>query len=114
MKEKIVRVISMSSEHFAGLLKQLGESIGLPELKPSEQSLCSLRFDNKVTIDMEANEETGALIFSSILGTILPYQVEKFYPEFLQDRCLAGLLGFFQCLMAPFNLIASVFFVFSN
>ena len=78
----------MSIEHFNDLLKDLGKSVGLPDLKPSNDGLCSLRFDDRVTIDLEANEETGALIFSSIVGTLMPYQTEKFYPELLEANLL--------------------------
>jgi hypothetical protein len=78
----------MSIEHFNELLKDLGKSVGLPDLKPSNEGLCSLRFDDRVTIDLEANEETGVLIFSSIVGTLLPYQTEKFYPELLEANLL--------------------------
>ncbi len=78
----------MSIEHFNDLLKDLGKSVGLPDLKPSNDGLCSLRFDDRVTIDLEANEETGALIFSSVVGTLLPYQTEKFYPELLEANLL--------------------------
>ncbi|MFZ4115724.1 MAG: type III secretion system chaperone [Chthoniobacterales bacterium] len=75
-------------EHFKNLLRDLGASVGLPDLKPSDDGLCSLRFDDRVTIDLECNEETGALIFSSIVGTLLPYQTEKLYPELLEANLL--------------------------
>jgi hypothetical protein len=78
----------MSLEHFETLLSDLGKSVGLPNLKPSKEGLCSLRFDDKVTIDMEASEETGALIFSSIVGTLAPYQTEEFYPLILEANLL--------------------------
>ncbi len=75
-------------EHFKNLLRDLGTSVGLPDLKPSNDGLCSLRFDDRVTIDLEFNEETGALIFSSIVSTLLPYQTEKVYPELLEANLL--------------------------
>ncbi len=78
----------MSLEHFNDLLKDLGKSVGLPDLKPSGEGLCSLRFDDRVTIDLECSEERGALIFSSIVGTLLPYQAEKIYPELLEANLL--------------------------
>jgi hypothetical protein len=78
----------MYMEHFKNLLRDLGASVGLPDLKPSDDGLCSLRFDDRVTIDLECNEETGALIFSSIVGTLLPYQTEKLYPELLEANLL--------------------------
>ena len=78
----------MSLEHFNDLLKDLGKSVGLPDLKPSVEGLCSLRFDDRVTIDLECSEERGALIFSSIVGTLLPYQSDKIYPELLEENLL--------------------------
>ncbi|MBX9742120.1 MAG: type III secretion system chaperone [Chthoniobacterales bacterium] len=78
----------MSLEHFNDLLRDLGKSVGLPDLKPSSDGLCSLRFDDRVTIDLECSEERGALIFSSIVGTLLPYQASKVYPELLEANLL--------------------------
>lgn len=78
----------MLLEHFNDLLKDLGKSVGLPDLKPSSDGLCSLRFDDRVTIDLECSEERGALIFSSIVGTLLPYQAPKVYPELLEANLL--------------------------
>lgn len=78
----------MSIEHFNNLLQELGKSVGLPDLKPNDGGLCSLRFDDRVTIDLEANEETGALIFSAIIATLPPYQTEKIYPELLEANLL--------------------------
>jgi hypothetical protein len=75
-------------EQFQNLLKELGASVGLPDLKPSDDGLCSLRFDDRVTIDLECNDETGAIIFSSIVATLLPYQTEKLYPELLEANLL--------------------------
>lgn len=80
-------------EHFANLLKDLGNNIGLPDLKPSSSGLCSLRFDDKVTIDLECNEETGALTFSCILGTLAAHEAEAFYPQLLEANLLWGGTG---------------------
>ncbi|MFI0347706.1 MAG: type III secretion system chaperone [Chthoniobacterales bacterium] len=78
----------MSIEHFNNLLKDLGKSVGLPDLKPGSQGLCSLRFDDRVTIDLECNEDSGALIFSSIVGTLAPHEAESFYPLLLEANLL--------------------------
>ena len=83
----------MSLEHFNNILKDLGKSVGLPDLQPSNDGLCSLRFDDKVTIDLECNDETGALIFSCIVGTLLPHQAEAFYPQLLEANLLWGGTG---------------------
>jgi hypothetical protein len=78
----------MCIEHFENLLKELGASVGLPDLKPSEDGFCSLRFDDRVTIDLECNEEAEALIFSSIVGTVPPKQEEQVYIELLEANLL--------------------------
>ncbi len=80
-------------EHFTDLLKDLGNNIGLPDLKPSSAGLCSLRFDDKVTIDLECSEETGALTFSSILGTLAAHEADAFYPQLLEANLLWGGTG---------------------
>lgn len=78
----------MSNESFNNLLQELGKNVGLPDLKANEEGLCSLRFDDRVTIDLEANKETGALIYSSIVATLVPHQTEQFYPELLEANLL--------------------------
>lgn len=78
----------MSIEHFNNLLKDLGKSVGLPDLKPGNQGLCSLRFDDRVTIDLESNEDSGALIFSSIVGTLAQHEADAFYPLLLEANLL--------------------------
>jgi hypothetical protein len=78
----------MSLEHINELLQELGKNIGLPDLKANDEGLCSLRFDDRVTIDLEANKETGALIYSSLVATLVPHQTEKFYPEILEANLL--------------------------
>lgn len=83
----------MFIEHFKDLLKELGENIGLPDLKPDNDGLCSLRFDDKVTLDFECQESTGALIISSILGALLPHEAKAFYPILLEANLLWGGTG---------------------
>ena len=83
----------MFIEHFTDLLKELGENIGLSDLKPDKDALCSLRFDDKVTLDFECQESSGALIISSIIGTLLPHEAKAFYPILLEGNLLWGGTG---------------------
>ena len=83
----------MFIEHFNDLLKELGKSVGLPDLKPGDEGLCSLRFDDKVTLDLECHEESAALIISSIVGTLNPDQAASFYPLLLEANLLWGGTG---------------------
>jgi hypothetical protein len=75
-------------ERFQNLLKELGANVGLADLKPNNDGLCSLRFDDRVTIDLEYHEESTSLIFSSIIGTLLTHQTEKIYPDLLEANLL--------------------------
>ncbi len=78
----------MSLEYFNKLLKDLGNNVGLPELSANSQGLCSLRFDDRLTIDLEYNEDREVFIISSLIGMIRPNQKEKFYSEFLEANLL--------------------------
>ncbi|HLB33063.1 MAG: hypothetical protein A3F67_05985 [Verrucomicrobia bacterium RIFCSPHIGHO2_12_FULL_41_10] len=83
----------MFIEHFNDLIKELGTSVGLPDLKPGDEGLCSLRFDDKVTLDLECHEDTGALIISSVVGTLNTIVAEAFYPLLLEANLLWGGTG---------------------
>ena len=84
----ILKANNMSMERFQNLLKELGVNVGLADLKPNNDGLCSLRFDDRVTIDLEYHEESTSLIFSSIIGTLLAHQTEKIYPDLLEANLL--------------------------
>ena len=78
----------MSSQHFNHLLKDLGKSVGLSELQASKEGLCSLRFDDRITVDMECSQGKGVLIFSSIVGALLPEQSKDFHLQLLEANLL--------------------------
>ncbi|MBX9742170.1 MAG: type III secretion system chaperone [Chthoniobacterales bacterium] len=80
-------------EQFNHLLKDLGNNIGLPDLQASGEGFCSLRFDDKITIDLESHEESGVLTFSSIVGTLSEHEADAFYPQLLEANLLWGGTG---------------------
>ena len=83
----------MSLEHFQRLIKMFGEHIGVPCLEPHPQGLCSLRFDDRVTIDLEYNEEQDALLISSLVGVLKQKESKLFYDELLEANLLWGGTG---------------------
>jgi hypothetical protein len=83
----------MSLEHFQQLIKKFGEQIGVPNLESHPQGLCSLRFDDRVTIDLEYNEEQNALLLSSLVGVLKPQESKHFYDELLEANLLWGGTG---------------------
>ena len=83
----------MSLENFQKLIKMFGENIGVSSLEPHPQGLCSLRFYDRVTIDLEYNEEQNALLLSSLVGVLKPKESELFYDELLEANLLWGGTG---------------------
>jgi len=80
----------MSLEHFQQLIKNLGERIGISNLEPHPQGLCSLRFDDRVTIDLEYNSEQDALLLSSLVGVLKKQESKEVYDELLEANLLWG------------------------
>ena len=83
----------MSLEHFQQLIKMFGEKIGVPCLESHPQRLCSLRFDDRVTIDLEYQEEKDVILISSLVGVLKPEQSRLFYDELLEANLLWGGTG---------------------
>lgn len=83
----------MSLDYFNQLIKMFGESVGVPDLETHSQGLCSLRFDERVTIDIEYNEEQNALLFSSLVGVLKISESKLFYDELLEANILWGGTG---------------------
>lgn len=80
----------MSLEHFQKLIKIFGERIGVCCIEPHPQGLYSLRFDDRVTIDLEYNEVHDALLLSSLVGVLKPQESNSFYTELLEANLLWG------------------------
>lgn len=83
----------MSLEHFQRLFKIFSEHIGIPYLMPPPQGLCSLRFDDRVTIDLEYNEEQDAVFLTSLVGVLKPQESKLLYSELLEANVLWGGTG---------------------
>lgn len=83
----------MSQEYFQQIIKKFGEQIGVPHLEPHLQGLCSLRFDERVTIDLEYSEEQDAILLSSLVGVLKPQESKFFYDELLEANVLWGGTG---------------------
>lgn len=78
----------MPLEHFNKLLKDLGTNIGYADLQANSKGLCSLRFDDRLTIDLECDEKRDILLLSSLIGIIKDQQKEKIYAEMLEANLL--------------------------
>ena len=83
----------MSLEHFQRLIKMFGQNIGFSCLEAHPKELCSLRFDDRVTIDLEYNEEQNALLLSSLVGVLKEKESSLFYDELLEANLLWGGTG---------------------
>lgn len=78
----------MALKYFNQLLGELGNKIGIDSLSANNKGLCSLRFDDRLTIDLEYSEEKDNLLLTSLVGTIKPDQKEKKCTELLEANLL--------------------------
>lgn len=66
------------------LLTELGNQMGLPNLKLDENKVCRLIFDKKFTVDIEASEDLKIVHIYSALCTIPPRDKENLYESLLE------------------------------
>lgn len=66
------------------VLRELGNQMGLPNLKLDENKVCRLIFDKKFTIDIEASEDLKTVHIYSALCTIPPSNKEPLYEALLE------------------------------
>lgn len=80
----------MSLDYFQQLIKIFGERIGVLHMEPHPQGLYSLRFDDRVTIDLEYNQKEDTLLLSSLVGVLKQEESKYFYDELLEANLLWG------------------------
>lgn len=66
------------------VLKELGNQMGLPNLKLDENKVCRLIFDKKFTIDIEASEDLKTVHIYSAICIIPPENQLKLYESLLE------------------------------
>jgi len=71
------------------ILKELGNQMGLPNLKLDENKVCRLIFDKKYTVDIEASEDEKIVHIYSAMCIIPPENREPLY-EALGEANLFG------------------------
>lgn len=66
------------------ILLELGNQMGLPNLKLDNNKVCRLIFDKKFTVDIEASEDLKIVHLYSALCTIPPRDKENLYEALLE------------------------------
>jgi len=66
------------------ILTELGNQMGLPNLKLDNNKVCRLIFDKKFTVDIEASEDLKIVHLYSALCTIPPSDKETLYESLLE------------------------------
>lgn len=66
------------------ILTELGNQMGLPNLKLDANKVCRLIFDKKFTVDIEASEDLKIVHLYSALCTIPPSDKETLYESLLE------------------------------
>jgi len=70
--------------HVETLVKDLGDTIGLDKLALDEKGYCCLVFDGKIYVEIEFDERTDQLVFSSRLGKPKTEKLLDLYKHLLQ------------------------------
>lgn len=66
------------------ILKELGNQMGLPNLKLDDNKVCRLIFDKKFTVDIEASEDLKTVHLYSALCIIPPRDKENLFESLLE------------------------------
>lgn len=66
------------------ILKELGNQMGLPNLKLDDNKVCRLIFDKKYTVDIEASEDEKIVHVYSAMCIIPPEDREPMYEALLE------------------------------
>lgn len=74
----------MSLDQLKHLLKELGQSIGLPDLAPDDDGYCCLSFDSKITLHIQLDDDTGNLTFFSEVGKVEEDRQLEIYTRMLE------------------------------
>lgn len=74
----------MSEESYKKILKELGQSVGLPDLKADSDNHCCLSFDDKIITHIQYNDDNKVVILFTQLGSIDPEKQASLYPRLLK------------------------------
>lgn len=66
------------------ILSQLGQQMGLPQLKLDENRVCRLVFDQKLVVDIEASDDEKIVHLYALAGAMPPENKEDFMAVLLE------------------------------
>jgi hypothetical protein len=66
------------------ILSQLGEQMGLPQLKLDENRVCRLIFDQRLTVDIEASDDEKIVYLYAVAGKLPPEGKEAVMANILE------------------------------
>lgn len=73
----------MSKELYKKLLSELASVLDLEDLAPDEDDYCCLGFDDSIIVHFQYNDEIGALMLFSQVGTVEEQYAAEIYPKLL-------------------------------
>jgi hypothetical protein len=66
------------------ILSQLGQQMGLPQLKLDENRVCRLIFDQKLVVDIESTDDEKIVHLYALVGPVSPEHKEDFMAVLLE------------------------------
>ncbi len=66
------------------ILSQLGQQMGLPQLKLDENRVCRLVFDQRLVVDIEASDDEKIVHLYALVGEVPPEDKEAFMALLLE------------------------------
>jgi hypothetical protein len=83
-KDKNNNVDAIKEENYLpNFIKKYGKEVGLPNLKLNENGVCSLSFDDSITVDIVYIEKNNQCFLASPICSIPNSDREKFYEQLL-------------------------------
>ncbi len=61
-------LVTVSDPHFAQVLSELGQALGIPALAPADGGLCQLAFDGRHLVQLMAHGARGQILLSCAVG----------------------------------------------
>ena len=90
---KFISESKIENADISHYISKYGKEIGLPNLSFKNNNVCSLKFDDKLDVDIVYNKENNQCIFASPIGYIPDYPSEVYFKHLLSSNAFGTETG---------------------